>query len=69
MRNKFYHKVAVQLGVRIYYGVVAQLGVRIKISLWLIFTANDEVLLLSKGSESDRGEITKRVTEAKLLSR
>jgi hypothetical protein len=34
----------------------------------LIFTANGEVLLLSKESDNDRSEITKRVTDAKLLS-
>ena len=34
----------------------------------LIFTANGEVLLLSKESGSDRSAITKRVTEAELAS-
>ena len=46
-----------------FFGVVAQLGVRIENAFNGIYTASGEVLLLSKGTISDRREITKRVTE------
>ena len=59
----------VPLEGQVLFGVVAQLGARIKISRNAYFYRKRRSFVIKQEGESNRSEITKRVTDALLLSR